>query len=176
MAEVNTFGETARLGQLVLSLCLRSSSGWVGMFGETGSLVGVLLPPVGYLFNAANGEVAGDGFNDEAFVLDKYVGVRLLEGLLFDWGAFCRFGCKMFLWPCNIPLSPDGVPDGDGGVFKMIRLACRVSFTSVVGGCLCFVLEDPNATSTVNLGIIGPSLTVSSWLWPVSEVMIKTAF
>ena len=27
MAEVNTFGEDARLGQLVLSLCLRSSSG-----------------------------------------------------------------------------------------------------------------------------------------------------
>ena len=54
------------------------------MFGETGSLVGVLFPPVGYLFNTANGEVAGDGFNDEAFVLDKYVGVRLLEGLLFD--------------------------------------------------------------------------------------------
>ena len=70
----------------------------------------------------------------------------------------------MFLWPCNSPLSPDGVPEGDGGVFKMIRLVCRVSFTSVVGGCLCFVLEDPNATSTVNLGIIGSFLTKSSLL------------
>ena len=49
-------------------------------------------------------------------------------------------------------------------MFNIIRLACRVSFTSVVGGCLCFVLEDPDATFTVNLGIIGPSLTVSSLL------------
>lgn len=79
--EVKTFGETVRLGQFVLSLCLRSNSGCVGMFGDTGSLVGVLVP--GCLFNAAKGEVAGDGFIEDELVPDKYVGVKVLTCPLF---------------------------------------------------------------------------------------------
>ena len=45
------------------------------MFGDTGSLVGVLVP--GCRFNAARGEVAGDGLRDDEVVLDKYVGVNV---------------------------------------------------------------------------------------------------
>ena len=80
--EVKTLVETARLGQFVLSLCLRSSSWCAGMLGETGSLAGVLLP--GCRFNAAKGEVTGDGFNEPAVVLDKYVGVSVFPCLLFS--------------------------------------------------------------------------------------------
>ena len=74
-AEVKTFVETVKFGQFVLSLCLRSNSWCVGMFGDTGSDVGVLVP--GCRFNAARGEVAGDGLRDDEVVLDKYVGVKV---------------------------------------------------------------------------------------------------
>lgn len=123
-AEVKTFVETVKFGQFVLSLCLRSSSWCVGMFGDTGSDVGVLLP--GCRFNPARGEVAGDGLRDEV-VLDKYVGVKVFPCPLVITDS-CWVCGERFLWPQIIPwLSPDiGVVAGDGGVFKIIRFGCRI--------------------------------------------------
>ena len=68
-AEAKTLGLSDKFGQFVLSLCLLSNSWCGGMFGETGSLVGVFVP--GCRLSAASGDVAGDGFREDELVLEK---------------------------------------------------------------------------------------------------------